>query len=56
MGKKDAILVTVLMNCILLFFVFFTGRQNDTLPQALKEEVVVQSAQKLDGGKKRGGR
>ena len=54
MGKKDAILVTVLMNCILLFFVFFTGRQNDTLPQALKEEVVVQSAQKLDGGKKEG--
>lgn len=54
MGKKDAILVTVLMNCILLFFVFFTGRQNDAIPQVVKEEIIAQAPFKADGGKKEG--
>ncbi len=54
MGKKDAILVTVLMNCILLFFVFFTGRQNDVIPQVVKEEIVAQAPSKADGSKKEG--
>jgi LysM repeat protein len=52
MGKKDAILVTVLMNCILLFFVFFTGRQSEPVKMAPKEEVLAQTSAKTDPSKK----
>jgi peptidoglycan endopeptidase LytF len=54
MGKKDAILITVLMNCILLFFVFFTGRQSEPAKPSPKEAPVVLEATKADFSKKEG--
>ena len=54
MGKKDAILVTVLMNCILLFFVFFTGRQGDTVKSLPKDASVAVETPKQDLSKKEG--
>lgn len=54
MGKKDAILVTVLMNCILLFFVFFTGRQGDTVKSLPKDATVAVETPKQDLSKKEG--
>ncbi|MFZ4673830.1 MAG: LysM peptidoglycan-binding domain-containing protein [Chlamydiia bacterium] len=52
MGKKDAILITVLMNCILLFFVFFTGRQTDLRAIPSTEELVSKEIPKGDRGQK----
>ncbi|NDD98681.1 LysM peptidoglycan-binding domain-containing protein [bacterium] len=54
MGKKDAILITVLMNCILLFFVFFTGRQSEPLKPSPKEASVALESTKADLSKKEG--
>jgi LysM repeat protein len=52
MGKKDAILVTVLTNCVLLFFVFFTGRQAEPKKEDKKPPSIAQATAKTDTARK----